>query len=48
RAFVLVPWAEVDPDFVVPGLGKVSELADSVDDSGVRPGPAVDLRGSRA
>jgi 2-amino-4-hydroxy-6-hydroxymethyldihydropteridine diphosphokinase len=26
RAFVLVPWAEVDPDFAVPGLGRVSEL----------------------
>jgi 2-amino-4-hydroxy-6-hydroxymethyldihydropteridine diphosphokinase len=26
RAFVLVPWAEVDPDFVVPGLGRVRDL----------------------
>jgi len=43
RAFVLVPWAEVDPGFPVPGLGKVTELADAVDASGVRPGPAVDL-----
>jgi 2-amino-4-hydroxy-6-hydroxymethyldihydropteridine diphosphokinase len=43
RAFVLVPWAEVDPGFAVPGLGKVGELADAVDASGVRPGPAVDL-----
>jgi 2-amino-4-hydroxy-6-hydroxymethyldihydropteridine diphosphokinase len=48
RAFVLVPWAEVDPDFVVPGLGTVFELAGSVDPSGVRPAPAVDLRGSHA
>ena len=43
RAFVLVPWAEVDPGFPVPGLGKVAELAEAVDASGVRPGPAVDL-----
>ncbi len=43
RAFVLVPWAEVDPGFVVPGLGRVSELVLAVDASGVRPGPALDL-----
>ncbi|HSN12502.1 MAG TPA: 2-amino-4-hydroxy-6-hydroxymethyldihydropteridine diphosphokinase [Propionibacteriaceae bacterium] len=48
RAFVLVPWAEIDPDFPVPGLGKVAELAASVDASGVRPGPVVDLRGTHA
>ncbi|MHB1008034.1 MAG: 2-amino-4-hydroxy-6-hydroxymethyldihydropteridine diphosphokinase [Propionibacteriaceae bacterium] len=48
RAFVLVPWAEVDPEFPVPGLGSVSELAASVDASGVRPGPDVDLRGTGA
>lgn len=45
RAFVLVPWAEVDPDFVVPGRGTVAELASGVESSGVRPGPLVDLRG---
>ena len=27
RAFVLVPWAEVDPDAVIPGIGRVGELA---------------------
>lgn len=27
RAFVLVPWAEIDPDAVLFGVGKVSELA---------------------
>lgn len=27
RAFVLVPWAEVDPTFDVPGRGPVAELA---------------------
>lgn len=26
RAFVLVPWAEVDPDCELPGLGRVSAL----------------------
>ena len=48
RAFVLVPWAEVDPGFVVPGRGTVSELAEAVDATGVRPGPAVDLGGAHA
>jgi 2-amino-4-hydroxy-6-hydroxymethyldihydropteridine diphosphokinase len=28
RAFVLIPWADVDPGFVVPGLGSVEALAD--------------------
>lgn len=27
RAFVLVPWADVDPDAVLPGHGPVAELA---------------------
>lgn len=27
RAFVLVPWAELDPEAVLPGRGKVAELA---------------------
>ncbi len=35
RAFVLVPLAEIAPDAVVPGLGKVSELAAGVDASGI-------------
>jgi 2-amino-4-hydroxy-6-hydroxymethyldihydropteridine diphosphokinase len=26
RAFVLVPWTDVDPGFEVPGLGKVADL----------------------
>lgn len=26
RGFVLVPWAEIDPGFVLPGLGTVAEL----------------------
>ena len=37
RAFVLVPWRDVEPNRQVAGLGSVSELAGSVDSSGVRP-----------
>jgi 2-amino-4-hydroxy-6-hydroxymethyldihydropteridine diphosphokinase len=31
RAFVMVPLAEIAPDCVVPGRGRVSELMDAVD-----------------
>jgi 2-amino-4-hydroxy-6-hydroxymethyldihydropteridine diphosphokinase len=36
RAFVLMPWSDVDPEFTVPGLGKVIELSSAVDATGVR------------
>ncbi len=36
RAFVLVPWADVDPGCTVPGRGRVADLAAAVDRSGVR------------
>ncbi|MBV9293845.1 MAG: 2-amino-4-hydroxy-6-hydroxymethyldihydropteridine diphosphokinase [Frankiales bacterium] len=36
RAFVLVPWSDVDPDAVVPGRGPVWSLLRSLDRSGVR------------
>ena len=36
RAFVLVPWADVDPTFTVPGLGRVVDLSSAVDATGVR------------
>lgn len=36
RAFVLVPWADIDPDFSVPGLGRVIDLSSAVDATGVR------------
>jgi 2-amino-4-hydroxy-6-hydroxymethyldihydropteridine diphosphokinase len=36
RAFVLTPWADVDPDFEVPGVGVVGELSESVGRAGVR------------
>lgn len=34
RAFVLVPWLDVDPDAVLPGFGRVADI--DVDRSGVR------------
>lgn len=36
RAFVLVPWLEVDPEAELPDHGAVRELADKADRSGVR------------
>jgi 2-amino-4-hydroxy-6-hydroxymethyldihydropteridine diphosphokinase len=36
RAFVLAPWADLEPDAQVPGLGTVRELLARVDTSGVR------------
>jgi 2-amino-4-hydroxy-6-hydroxymethyldihydropteridine diphosphokinase len=35
RAFVLVPWAEVEPDAELPGVGPVAELAEKVGSEGV-------------
>lgn len=35
RAFVLVPWADVDPDAVLPGHGTVVDLARAVGTAGV-------------
>jgi 2-amino-4-hydroxy-6-hydroxymethyldihydropteridine diphosphokinase len=37
RAFVLVPWAEVDPDAVIPGAGRVGDLVARLD-------PGADVR----
>ncbi len=36
RGFVLHPWAEIDPDFEIPGLGRVGHLATTVSTEGVR------------
>lgn len=36
RAFVLVPWAEVDPAAVLSGHGPVADLARRLDTAGVR------------
>lgn len=35
RAFVLIPWTDVAPQFSIPGLGSVAALAARVDASGV-------------
>jgi 2-amino-4-hydroxy-6-hydroxymethyldihydropteridine diphosphokinase len=35
RAFVLVPLAEIAPNAVVPGIGRVSGLVKKVDSSGL-------------
>ncbi len=36
RAFVLIPWLELDPEAELPGHGPVAELIGGVDASGVR------------
>ena len=36
RAFVLVPWLEIDPDAVIPGRGKISALVSELDGTVVR------------
>jgi 2-amino-4-hydroxy-6-hydroxymethyldihydropteridine diphosphokinase len=35
RAFVLIPWHEVEPDGEIPGVGPIAELLEKVDQSGV-------------
>ena len=35
RAFVLVPWAEIAPDFLLPGHGRLADLRDALDRSGI-------------
>lgn len=35
RAFVLLPWSLLDPDFVIPGKASVAELLKGVDVKGV-------------
>lgn len=34
RAFVLVPWYEIDPKAAIPGKGRIVELLETVDQSG--------------
>ena len=41
RAFVLVPLAEIAPDFEVPGKGRVADLLRNVDASGMIKLPAT-------
>lgn len=43
RAFVLVPWYDVDPAAVLPGRGPVADLAAAVGSAGVRRRTDVEL-----
>ena len=36
RAFVLVPWLDLDPEAELPGQGRVADLVRTMDTSGVR------------
>jgi 2-amino-4-hydroxy-6-hydroxymethyldihydropteridine diphosphokinase len=44
RAFVLVPWYDIDPQALLPGRGTVADLLAAVDREGVRPRLDVELR----
>ncbi|MBZ4318267.1 2-amino-4-hydroxy-6-hydroxymethyldihydropteridine diphosphokinase [Streptomyces huiliensis] len=44
RAFVLVPWYDVDPEAVVPGRGPVADLLSGLAREGVRPRVDLELR----
>ncbi|MER5782208.1 2-amino-4-hydroxy-6-hydroxymethyldihydropteridine diphosphokinase [Streptomyces mobaraensis] len=44
RAFVLVPWYDVDPDAVVPGRGPIADLLAGLAREGVRPRVDLELR----
>ncbi len=35
RAFVLVPWMELDPTAELPGAGRITDLLDAVDTAGI-------------
>ena len=35
RAFVLVPWADIAPDLVIPGFGRIASLRDALDCLGI-------------
>ncbi len=37
RDFVLVPWLEIDPDAVIPGLGRADALLDLIPETTLRP-----------
>jgi 2-amino-4-hydroxy-6-hydroxymethyldihydropteridine diphosphokinase len=36
RAFVLVPWLDVEPDAVIPDTGAIAELVEQTDRSGIK------------
>jgi 7,8-dihydro-6-hydroxymethylpterin-pyrophosphokinase len=50
RAFVVVPWAEVAPDWPAPGgrAASVADLARAIDRDGVRPAPRAEAARWRA
>lgn len=43
RAFVLVPWLDVEPDAEIPGVGLVVDLVDKTDREGVKPREDIGL-----
>jgi len=43
RAFVLVPWHDVDPGAEVPGHGRVTELLDALGTEGITARPDLEL-----
>ncbi|MFF0091285.1 2-amino-4-hydroxy-6-hydroxymethyldihydropteridine diphosphokinase [Streptomyces canus] len=44
RAFVLVPWHDVEPEAQLPGRGPVAELLDTVTQNGVEPRKDLELQ----
>ena len=36
RAFVLLPWSLLDPDFVIPGKASVAQLLETIEVTGIR------------
>ncbi len=43
RAFVLVPWLDVEPDAEIPGVGTIAELVEKTGREGVTPREDVEL-----
>jgi len=43
RAFVLVPWLDLEPDAEIPGVGAVAELVEKTGREGVKPREDVEL-----
>jgi 2-amino-4-hydroxy-6-hydroxymethyldihydropteridine diphosphokinase len=43
RAFVLVPWHEIDPSAMLPGHGKIADLVSDLDTTGVVPRADLEL-----